>query len=87
MARPTKRRQPEPKKQKSGSTYDASSNPLAILKIGDVEVLVRHSKPTIYRWMKREENPFPKQVFLGGKSVGWRQGEVNEWLKNLQAGQ
>jgi|WetSurMetagenome_2_1015567.scaffolds.fasta_scaffold00693_2 prophage regulatory protein len=85
MARYTKRRQPEPKKQKAGSTYDASNNPLAILKIGDVEALINHSKATVYRWMKSEK--FPKQVTLDGRAIGWRQGEVNEWLKNLQAGQ
>ena len=51
---------------------------LAIYREKDVLALVRISKATLWRWRKAGEFPHPIQ--LGPNTVGWRRGDVDEWL-------
>lgn len=37
------------------------------------------ARSTIYKFIK--EGTFPKTVSLGGKSVGWVDEEIQEWVK------
>ena len=37
-------------------------------------------RSTVYRWM--DEGRFPKSVRLGGRSVGWIEHEIDEWLQD-----
>jgi prophage regulatory protein len=32
-------------------------------------------------WRLEHQGKFPKRITLGGKSVGWLESEVNDWLK------
>ena len=41
------------------------------------------SRSTIY--MKIANHTFPKPVKLGGRAVGWVDGEVDDWLEDLIA--
>ena len=43
------------------------------------------AKPTLYRWMKRKENPFPPLVKAGGRSL-WEVEKVHEFMRNLKPG-
>jgi len=36
------------------------------------------SAPTLWRWTKSKK--FPQPISLGGRSVGWLQSEVNDWI-------
>ena len=46
----------------------------------DVEKMVGLSRSTIYAMIA--EGSFPKPVKLGKRAVGWRESEVNAWLKS-----
>jgi len=37
------------------------------------------SDTQVWRWEKRGK--FPKRINLGGKSVGWFESEIDEWLE------
>lgn len=51
-----------------------------ILKLPKVKSLSGLSRSTIYN--RISQNDFPKQVNLGGRSVGWVESEVLEWIDN-----
>jgi prophage regulatory protein len=50
-----------------------------ILKKPSVLNMVGMSAPTLWRRVK--DKSFPQPISLGGRSVGWLQSEVNEWIK------
>ncbi|RKJ89771.1 AlpA family transcriptional regulator [Aeromonas veronii] len=58
-------------------------NNIRLLRIKDVVSKVGLSKPTIY--LKIREGDFPRQVFLGPKTVAWVESEINEWLSAKMA--
>lgn len=35
---------------------------------------------TLYRWMARENDPFPQPIRLGENSIAWRASDVEAWL-------
>lgn len=49
-----------------------------ILRRPAVEKLVGLSRSTIYLRMK--QGSFPKQIFLGGRLVGWIESDIQAWL-------
>ena len=53
--------------------------PARILRLREVESRTGLSRTTIYRW--RIAGRFPQAVVLGGRSVGWVEAEVEEWLR------
>ncbi|MPV87020.1 AlpA family phage regulatory protein [Cardiobacteriales bacterium ML27] len=55
---------------------------MRVIRFDDVIALTGLSKSTIYRRM--EEKQFPKSISLGGRSVGWYEHEVKEWLNSLK---
>jgi prophage regulatory protein len=50
-----------------------------VLRRPEVERLTGLARSTIYSWIDR--GCFPKPVKLGERSVGWREGDVREWLE------
>ena len=54
-----------------------------ILKKPSVLNMVGMSAPTLWRRVK--DKSFPQPISLGGRSVGWLQSEVNEWIKTRAA--
>ncbi len=50
-----------------------------ILRYEDLKKLMKISRSSLYRWEKKD---FPKRIQLGENSIGWREHEVREWLKN-----
>lgn len=50
----------------------------AIYREKDVLALLGVSKATLWRW--RREGVFPHPIQLGPNTVGWRRGDVDEWL-------
>lgn len=52
---------------------------LTILRRKQVETRTGLSRSTIY--MRVAEGTFPKPVSLGGRTVGWIEGEIQSWLE------
>ena len=50
-----------------------------VLKKPTVLNRVGMSAPTLWRRVK--DKSFPQPISLGGRSIGWLQSEVNEWIK------
>jgi len=50
-----------------------------VLKKPTVLNRVGMSAPTLWRRVK--DKSFPQPISLGGRSVGWLESEVNEWIK------
>jgi prophage regulatory protein len=59
---------------------DKTESPLMILRRPEVMQMTGLSYSSIYRKMIAGE--FPQRVQLGRKAVGWRRGEVIDWLEN-----
>lgn len=51
-----------------------------ILKIGDVEDRTGKKKSSIYADIKA--GTFPAPISLGGRSRGWVDTDIDEWLEN-----
>lgn len=53
-----------------------------IVRFNEVVNITGLSESTIRRRMN--ENKFPKSFSLGGRSVGWYESDIKEWLKGLK---
>ena len=53
----------------------------SILRLPAVKARTGLSRSTIY--LKVANHTFPKPVKLGGRAVGWVDGEVDDWLEAL----
>ncbi|MDC0067657.1 AlpA family transcriptional regulator [Gammaproteobacteria bacterium] len=51
---------------------------LVILRLNDVKSRTGLSRSTIYARMA--EGDFPSTISLGGRSVGWVETEINDWI-------
>lgn len=54
----------------------------SIKRITDTKAIVGLSRSTIYAMIKLGE--FPQPVLLGSRSVGWRNTDIQEWIKSRQ---
>jgi len=54
-----------------------------ILRLPALLAAIDISAPTLWRRVK--DKSFPQPISLGGRSVGWLQSEVNEWIKTRAA--
>jgi prophage regulatory protein len=57
-----------------------SDGSLAILRCRQVEAKTGLSRSTIYERMR--DGTFPHAISLGGRMVGWRVGEIDQFLQN-----
>ena len=55
---------------------------IKILRMADVVAVTGVSRRTIYRWFNKGE--FPKPVKLGSHHIGWRNGDVQDWLASRE---
>jgi len=51
---------------------------MIILRLRDVKARTGLSRSTIY--LRMSQGLFPKPISLGGRSVGWIEAEVSEWI-------
>lgn len=51
-----------------------------VLRLEEVKAVTGLSRSTIYAWCS--EGSFPKAISLGGRSVGWLESEIANWLQN-----
>ena len=51
---------------------------LIMLRLRDVKARTGLSRSTIY--LRMSQGLFPKPISLGGRSVGWIEAEVSEWI-------
>jgi len=54
---------------------------MKVLPIKEVTNLTGLSRVTI--WRMEHKGMFPQRVSLSPRRVGWRENEINEWLKSL----
>ena len=55
-----------------------------ILRLPAVKEFTGLSRSTIY--LRMANNEFPRPISLGGRSVGWIEEDINEWLeKKIEA--
>lgn len=59
---------------------DRSGAPSSILRIKGVMKRTGLTRPTLYR--KIAEGTFPRQIHISTNCIGWRESEVDEWLRN-----
>lgn len=57
---------------------DPTTSPRRIVRLPAVTAMTGLSKTVIYRRMRA--GTFPRAVDLGGRAVGWRLGDVEDWL-------
>jgi prophage regulatory protein len=53
-----------------------------VMRMPTLKVTIELSEASIYR--KIEEGKFPKPVSLGGRAVGWRVADIEEWIASLE---
>lgn len=53
---------------------------MRILRLNDVIEKTGLARSTIYKYV--ESGIFPKPISLGGRSVGWVDSEVHQWIIN-----
>ena len=58
---------------------DQDLEDLAILRLSEIKRLTSLSRSSIYDMMAK--GIFPKALRLGPKAIGWRTGEIREWLE------
>jgi prophage regulatory protein len=63
--------------------FSNSSKSEVVLKKSAVITTVGLSSPTI--WRKVKDKSFPQPIHLGGRSIGWLQSEVHEWINERAA--
>ena len=51
-----------------------------LIRLPEVLRLCGISRSALYEMISRNE--FPRPVRIGARSVGWRQGDVQEWLES-----
>lgn len=54
-----------------------------LLNLQEVKTICGISTSGVYKLMQRPDNPLPRSVRLGGKSVRWHSAEVREWMQSL----
>lgn len=54
-----------------------------ILRLPEVMLRTGLSRSSIYA--RIQENAFPKQINLGGRSSGWLESEISAWIASLVA--
>lgn len=52
----------------------------AILRLPAVQARTGLSRSAIYQ--RISEGSFPKPISLGGRAVGWIEGEISDWLNH-----
>lgn len=55
---------------------------ITYLRNPEVAALTKLSKST--RWRLERDGKFPKRRQLSAKSVGWIEGEIQDWMKSRQ---
>jgi prophage regulatory protein len=55
------------------------NNNIKILKLPEVKDITALSRSSIYLWIQK--GTFPKPIKLSGRSVGWLEHEILEWLE------
>jgi prophage regulatory protein len=46
----------------------------------DAEVKAKTTLSRAQRWRLEQKGKFPKRVELSGRTVAWRESEINEWI-------
>lgn len=48
-----------------------------------MEALTGRDRRSIWRWWAKDKS-FPKPIMKGGRAIGWKQEQYNEWLAQLE---
>lgn len=69
-------------KQAERSRYDGNVNGDRVLRLREVLKITGLSRSSIYLQMK--DGNFPQKICLGGRSVGWKESDINAWIENRE---
>ena len=61
-------------------TNDNYHNPNRLIRLPEVEELTGLSRTSVYRKIKAGE--FPKSIPLTSRAIGWKYGDVLNWIDN-----
>ena len=61
-------------------TQDNQKKPKRIIRLSEVMKRTGKSRSSIYVGMA--EGSFPKKIKTGGKSIGFLENEIEEWIEN-----
>jgi prophage regulatory protein len=53
-----------------------------IVTIGELSKILSKSRTSIWRWSKN--NVLPKPLMVNGKTLGWKESTILEWLDNQE---
>ncbi|MGF1844417.1 AlpA family phage regulatory protein [Vibrio clamense] len=56
---------------------------MKILSPKDVSKLIGRSTSTLNRWW-RKDGVFPKPLLMNGRTLGWREDAVLDWINKLE---
>jgi prophage regulatory protein len=56
-----------------------------IIRLPEVINLTGLSRSTIYARIAEPENQFPRPVSLGGRLVGWRESDIQQWIEERES--
>lgn len=51
----------------------------------EAEVKERTRLSRVQRWRRIRAGTFPAPVQIGPNSIGWRESDINNWIRNLPA--
>lgn len=55
---------------------------MRVLRLAEVREKTGLARSTIYKYI--DMGMFPRPVYLGGRSVGWIDSEIHQWLQDKQ---
>lgn len=55
---------------------------MRVLRLAEVREKTGLARSTLYKYVHM--GMFPRPIYLGGRSVGWIDSEVHEWLQEKQ---
>ncbi|MCU8043875.1 MULTISPECIES: helix-turn-helix transcriptional regulator [unclassified Shewanella] len=54
-----------------------------LISYAQMEVLTGRNRRTLWFWWAKDQS-FPKPIMKGGRAIGWKQEQYNEWLAQLE---
>jgi len=69
---------PEPSEQDVAETFPKERDSNSIIRPTELAEMLSVSKTTLWRWEQNQQ--LPARINLSGRSVGWRYGDIANWL-------
>ena len=65
------------------NTAPSSVEPrLQIIRLSKLCLMLGVSPTTIWRWRNQSHMKFPRPVYLGSRSLGWKLADIETWINS-----